>query len=247
MLEYWENMMSICSGIGTIAKTYSTVSGIWKTDKTENIENYLKQIVEDGIKIQREPERLSDHILYAQNFSSVQDVTKNKQQYIKDLRDVKEYLQPVQSAIGGTILSSAMIWTPERMQQAMNKSPWETLNDIRPIQAVYNPHPNPDMVPVLFEFDQQQYLGWQFNNILKTTFECEYNKLLIPNSNSEGSLINQSHGEGKMDYPNGTPEVPDARTYEGELHNGKPHGRGIMVFADGGTLDGYWNNGYYNP
>lgn len=244
MWDSLENVISICSGIGSIANTYQSISGIWKTDQPNNIENYLQQIVENGIKVQMEPERLSDHILYAKNFSSVQDVTKNKQQYM-ELRDVKESLQPLQDAIGGTILSSAMIWTPERMQQAMNKSPWETLIDIRPIQAVYKPHPNPDMVPVLFEFNEQQFLGWQFNNILKTTFECEYNKLLIDSSN--GDIVNLSHHEGEMDYPDGTQEYPNAISYEGELHNRKPHGRGIMIFADGGKLDGYWNHGYYNP
>lgn len=247
MLEFLENVISICSGVETVAKTYSAISGIWKTDKTENIENYLKQIVEDGIKIQREPERLSDHILYAPNLSSVQDLTKNRQQYIQDLRNVKEYLEPVQSAIGRTILSSAMIWTPERMQQAMNKSPWETLSDIRPLQVVSQANIYPDKVPILFEFNQTQYLGWLFNNQLESIFDCQYNKLLIANSNSTESIINQSHGEGNMDYPNGTPEFPNARAYQGELHNGKPHGRGVMIFADGGKLDGYWNNGCYNP
>lgn len=36
---------------------------------------------------------------------------------------------------------------------------------------------------------------------------------------------------------------PDGARYEGEFHNGMPHGKGKFIHADGDVYDGDWNNG----
>lgn len=78
-------------------------------------------------------ERLSERILYAPNLHAVEDVSRTQQQYVNDLRAVREVLDPVQRAVGTDILSSAMILTPEKMRQTLVKNPWDVLMDVRPV------------------------------------------------------------------------------------------------------------------
>jgi len=81
------------------------------------------------------------------------------------LREVRECLEPVQLALGGEILSLAMILTPDNMQNAMAKNPWEMLTDIHPINLAASPY-HVEKVPVLFSYNGMQYLGWQWRDSL---------------------------------------------------------------------------------
>ncbi|EDN68098.1 hypothetical protein BGP_2270 [Beggiatoa sp. PS] len=104
-----ESLISIMDS----SHTYNQVSGIIKGHQ-EKIIQYLERMT---INI----ERLSDNILYAPNAISVQDVSKPRQQYINDLREVRQSLEPVQRTVGEKILSSAIIFTPEKMHKALKK------------------------------------------------------------------------------------------------------------------------------
>ena len=154
-----ETFLSISGGFNTLHETYQRISGIFKADKNQQ---YLERIA-SGI------ERLSDTI-YAPSQENVIDVNQSHQRKINSLKEVKEFLEPVQRAVGGEILSSAMIWTPERMQNVMReKGPWEVLADIRPL-ALSKPPNNPDMIPILFEHQGLQYIGWQMRGVLPIMF-----------------------------------------------------------------------------
>jgi hypothetical protein len=154
-------------GLNTAHDFYKNASGIIKQP---NENNHI-------IELTKSIERLSDSILYAPNLETVKDVTQTHQRKIDNLRDVRESLEPVQQAIGQEILSSAMILTPEKMQQALAKSPWEVLLDIRPVNLAGKPPANSDMVPVLFNHAGMQYLGWQMRGTLPILFNCEYDEL----------------------------------------------------------------------
>jgi len=158
-------ILSIMGGLNTAHDFYKNASGIIKPNENNQILQLTKSI-----------ERLSDLILYAPNMETVRDVTQTRQRKIDDLRDVRESLEPVQKAIGQEILSSAMILTPEKMQKALAKSPWEVLLDIRPLNLAAKPD-NADMVPVLFNHNGVQYLGWQMRGTLPILFNCEYDEL----------------------------------------------------------------------
>ncbi|MEK8019202.1 MAG: MORN repeat-containing protein [Candidatus Parabeggiatoa sp.] len=239
MIEYFEQIISICSGLGSVAESFSKIAGVFSNPRPERIENYLQKIAEEGLKLKIEPERLSDNILYAPNLSCVEDTTKNSQEYVNDLREIREFIDPVQRALNSNILSSAMILTPEKMKQAMKKGEWGTLAHISPITQIPKQGIDPHMVPILFQHDGAQFIGWQMPNLLEN-IDCKYNKLWLPHQDEDSDT---THNE--TFFPNGTPEYPSARYYKGTVFNGKPHGYGIMKFDDGGEISGDWENGFY--
>jgi len=160
---------------GLAKDVYDTISGIRKVDHTPQV---VKQLEALNTKF----EKLGDHILYALSIQPVRDTSKNKQHIVTDLREVRQYLEPVQQAVGGDILSSAMILTPELMQQLIRKNPWQVLIDIRPVNLT-TPHSNPDMVPILFDHEGMPYIGWQLRGTLPLLFNCQYDadlRLLKP-------------------------------------------------------------------
>jgi hypothetical protein len=166
-----ETFISVLGAANTIHDSYNKISGIFRSKDNSHIE-YLDRIA-TGI------ERLSDNILYAPNMETVRDITINRQHKIDNLREVKQSLEPVQKAVGSEILSSAIILTPDKMQIAMQASPWEVLLDIRPV-SLSNPLNNPDMIPIVFEHDGTQYVGWQMRGTLPMLFDCTYDELLVP-------------------------------------------------------------------
>ena len=168
----------VVTGGSAIANIYKTVSGIIRGNKTEQ---YLKQVAEHVGDIRVNIERLSDNVLYASNLQAVRDVTQNQQRAVDDLREVRESLEPLSQTVGQEILSSAMIWTPDKMQKAMHKDPWDVLQYIRPLSHAGSVS-YPDMVPVLFEDPDShvQYVGWQKHGMLLPAFDCEYEDLWVP-------------------------------------------------------------------
>ncbi|RKZ47705.1 MAG: hypothetical protein DRR08_32250 [Candidatus Parabeggiatoa sp. nov. 2] len=167
-----ENLISIMSGSHTGHDFYQRVSGIIKGNQ-DNTTQYLEQMAVDV-------ERLSERILYAPNAISVLDVSQSRQRYVDDLRDVRASLEPVQRAVGEEILSSAMIFTPQKMQKALAKSPWEVLMDIRPVNLTAN-ETHTDMTSMLFSHNGVSYLGWQMRGALPQLFNCQYDELWRPN------------------------------------------------------------------
>ena len=110
-------------------------------------------------------EKLSENIFYVINTAAVHDLSTPTPKLLTDLGQAREALQPIQSLTGHRILSTAATATPENMRLAFKKNPWEVLDDIRPIHFV-EPHPNPEMIPVLFESRGEEYAGWQMKRVL---------------------------------------------------------------------------------
>lgn len=162
--------LSLAGGINTMVDFCKNVSAVRSGgDKTTHCLERLTCSVE----------RLSEHILYAQDLYLVKDTTQTQQHYIDNRREVRESLEPVQRAFRTDILSSAMIWTPEKMRKAMQANPWQVLVDVRPL-AYVTVHSNPDMVPILFEQEGIRYVGWQTRGVLPMIFDCEYDQLWVP-------------------------------------------------------------------
>lgn len=79
------------------------------------------------------------------------------------------------------------------------------------------------------------------------------NQVIITGTFSEGSCIEgrMEHAtgkyEGKMqnDLPQGTGTlyIGNFYKYNGEFNLGKPHGKGEIIFSEGGTFEGKWDNG----
>ncbi|MDM8567214.1 formylglycine-generating enzyme family protein [Candidatus Halobeggiatoa sp. HSG11] len=170
MLDAILGLGSVSSSLNSMVDLYKNVSGVFKGDQKNQ---YLEKMTNHLGGIETHLERLSDKILIAPDMQIVQDVTKTSQQKIENLKEVKTCLEPIQQAIGEEILSSAMILTPEKMQQALVRNPWEVLIDVRPINLVTSPN-NPDLVPVAFYHDGYQFIGWQMRGTLPILFDCQF-------------------------------------------------------------------------
>ena len=159
-----ESFLSIA---GSVASLYGIVSNI-KSGK--NFESIEKLIIDNTIEIQK----LSDNIIYLPNKLGVIDTSKSAQSFISNLRDIREALEPIQKITKNKIISSAAIETPIVMGEAMKLNPWQVLVEPRPLNLA-TPHPNPDMVPILFEHDGVKFIGWQLKGTLPLLFGCDLN------------------------------------------------------------------------
>jgi formylglycine-generating enzyme required for sulfatase activity len=180
-----EGLISVLGGFNTAHETYKRISGMIRGDKDKSAQ-YLETMCEHLGGIRGEFERLSDKILYAPDMQAVHDTTQSRQR-VEHLRNVLEYLEPVQKALDEDILSSAIVLTPDKMQQALNKSPWEVLIDVRPANLVTKPN-NPDLLPILFAHSGMHYIGWQMRGTLPILFNCEFDELWLPGKTSHGTV-----------------------------------------------------------
>ena len=119
-------------------------------------------------------ERLSDNILYAPDLKMLHDV--NAYQKEQKFRNIREQLDPIQQQIGGEILSSSIIITPQKMQQALKGNPWGVLINITPIKYAKEPNES-GFVPISFHHGHEWYIGWQKKGALPSLFDCEYQDL----------------------------------------------------------------------
>ena len=89
------------------------------------IERLLDHLQETNASL----ERLSDNIVYAPDVQVVRDTNQARQNAVRDHEQLKDYLEPLQASFG-RIVSSQMIITPDKMQKAKLKDPWEILQEI---------------------------------------------------------------------------------------------------------------------
>ncbi len=173
-----EGILSLMGGYNTVHSFCQNVSGLLRGKKEDSLQ-YLEKMNRNLEGIHAKFEQLSDHIVYAKSLNAVEDVTRSRQQKIEDLREARQYLEPVQQALGQEIISSAIVVTPEKMQQEFQKNPWDVLIEVRPASFASKPADS-DLVPILFIHNNVQYIGWQKRGMLPIMFDCELNELWLP-------------------------------------------------------------------
>lgn len=159
--------MIIDTLISIVGLGYNYVTGIRQSKTTDKFYREFE-------RLNSQFEKLSDDILYLVKEPAVKDTTTSEQKKINDLKTVKDILDPLPRLTGNKILSTAMLTTPEKMRQVFGKGPWQLLDSVRPCNEA-TPHPNKDMIPILFCYQNRYYIGWQMKGILPLLFDCEYN------------------------------------------------------------------------
>ncbi|EDN67948.1 protein of unknown function DUF323 [Beggiatoa sp. PS] len=117
----------------------------------------LKQIATDMKDTKVHIEKLSENILYAVNLDGVQATQQKQQQYINELREVRQLLEPLQQSLKQPILSSSIIGAPD---QIVSSPPRQLLRDISRLEYVIRPRVK-NWEPVLFQDKGKCYVGWQ--------------------------------------------------------------------------------------
>lgn len=159
--------MTVLGGLSSVAGLHSWASGL-KTGKV--LDQLLNEVQSLGGAHRLDVQRLSDSILYS---PALREIHTNTGRIAADLRELRELLTPLQTALGGNILSSAMTPTPSRLRDAFRSNPWSVLLEIRPVSRVTAPT-NPDLVPVLFSDQDSYYVGWQTRGALPMLFDLQY-------------------------------------------------------------------------
>jgi hypothetical protein len=157
-------ILSIVGGVSEAINIYKFGSTLAKGDDAERVLGALD-------RIHATVERLTDNILYAPGIEGLSP-TAGTAHPLNGLREARALLEPVQAALGGEIVSSGLIETPDKMERAMIENPWAVLEDIRP-QHLAVRQANPDKVPVLFVHQGVRYIGWQMRGALPVLFNCE--------------------------------------------------------------------------
>jgi hypothetical protein len=115
--------------------------------------------------------KLNDSILYDQSWRGVTDTTKAASD-MADPRKALELLDPVQRALGGTILSSGLIEAPAKLQAAMAQNPTDIFDSVTPLRWA-KPQTNTELTPILFTSDGVRYVGWLRRGLLPFVLNCE--------------------------------------------------------------------------
>jgi formylglycine-generating enzyme required for sulfatase activity len=176
-----ESAIGLIEGVVKAHELYKGITSIIIGDKKEQ---YLQQIATDMKDMKVHIERLSDTILYAVNLDGVRACKEKEQQYVKDLRQIRELLEPMQRALNQPLLTSALISAP---MPALSH-PRLRLKDISTLKMPIIPVVDYPWVPVLFEDDDaswggKYWIGWQTPEYLSQELGCEYQKHWQPNQN----------------------------------------------------------------
>jgi len=157
-------------------------------------EQYLQEIAADMTDLKVHIERLSDTMLYAVNLEGVRAAKQENQNYINDLQEIRQLLEPIQQALQQPLLASAMVTAPPTGEEF--KPPRHALTYISPLEYVTIPLiDNWDGVPVLFKEQDRYFVGWQSPRRLSKQLGCEYHAQWQGNRNE---LPSQQRGEGRI-------------------------------------------------
>ncbi len=149
-----ETALSIWEIASKTHDTYKCLSSLVFGNKQEQ---YLQQIAADMTGLKVHIERLSDTMLYAVNLEGVRAAKQENQNYINDLREIRQLLE---QALQQPLLASAMVTAPPAGEEF--KPARHALTYISPLEYVTIPLiDNWDGVPVLFKEQDRYFVGWQ--------------------------------------------------------------------------------------
>jgi hypothetical protein len=163
-------VLETCLTVVGIAKEITGLYG-WFTGIKAG--NEMKNLQRELERTRAEVQWLSRHILYAPSIEQVKDITRSRQERLNNSRAIRELLEPMQRDLDDDVLSTSVLATPEKLQQAFTRNPWDVLFDITPVNRARTPN-NPALVPILFAEGATQYVGWQIQGVLPMLFDCEY-------------------------------------------------------------------------
>lgn len=140
------------------------ISGIQQDKKIDQFINHLSNI-------NTNIEKLSDRIYYAPTIRPIISASED----IRDRREILRNIEPLAKALDREMLLTGVTSTPEKTQKGIKANPWEMLDNIRP-HNLAEQHSNPDMIPIMFENNNTNYIGWQLKGAIPILFDWEFNE-----------------------------------------------------------------------
>lgn len=148
---------------GGLASMYQAITSV-------GTGSFQKRVVDLLKRQEAHLARLTDHILYS---ATSQTIQLERQSPIRDPREIREVLEPVQRALRTDIIASSVMPTPPKLQAEFALDPWNCLDDIRPVELTrFNR--SDDWVPLMFDHSNQTFVGWQKRGMLKVAMGFAY-------------------------------------------------------------------------
>ena len=161
-------LISLSGAVNTTDNFCKNISVIWYGDQRSKL---LRNLALNNKPVWSSVECVSNKILYAPDLHSVEDTSQSKARRIEDEQELRASLESVQRALNAEIFSSAMILTPEKMQQAVIRNPWDALMGVRPT-VFFNAKIPYEGIVIQFEYSGVCYLGWHMRVALQRLFQC---------------------------------------------------------------------------
>ncbi|HAH11184.1 MAG TPA: hypothetical protein DCL54_11865 [Alphaproteobacteria bacterium] len=164
-----ETLLSFAGGVNSGFELYRNITGLFRGDRTNLILQRLDAL-------HTKYEKLESGLWYAPSILSVVDTTRTEQTVLRDPRTARELLQPIQRALKTDVVASGLINTPTRLLTKMKCNPFDLFTNSLPAEHFVRPS-DPNMVPVMFEYNGVQFIGWQTRGALPMLFDCEMHDL----------------------------------------------------------------------
>jgi hypothetical protein len=162
------NLISLSGAVNTTDNFCKNISIIWYGDQRSKI---LRDLAIHDKSTWSSIECISNKILYAPNLYSIEDLGHTQPRSINDQQELRASLEAIQRALNTEIFSSTMILTPDKMQQAIIRNPWEALMGVRPT-VFFNAKIPYEGIMIQFEYSDTCYLGWHMRVALQRLFQC---------------------------------------------------------------------------
>jgi formylglycine-generating enzyme required for sulfatase activity len=211
-----ETALTILEAATTGHDVYKCLNSLIFGDKKQEL---LEQLAADTKDIKLHIEQLSDTILYAVNLDGIRAA--EQQQYINDLREIRQLLTPIQQLSEQPLLASAMIAAPRPLEAL--KQPRQALTFISPLEYVIIPEVE-NWVPVVFQENGRYFVGWQLPTRLSEHLGCEYLPHWQPNQNE---LPPEQQSEKRIIIQNGQIQKPAPRAVDKGRESPKPAPRAV--------------------
>ena len=158
--------VSISKAILSVTGQFSEFVGSLRTGPERN--RLLDELAKANIKL----EKISEDIFYSPAVREIENARDDINTVMGDIRELKNQLEPVARTLNQCIVTSDMLATPDKMGELMKANPWSVLDNIRPVTLV-TPHSNPEMLPVMFEYEGTRYIGWQMKGAVQNLFDIK--------------------------------------------------------------------------
>lgn len=170
--------LGLLVSLGSIgAGLFDIVSGIRRTRKIE-------ELIEKVSRVVKRIEKISEGIVYVPDLDIVSSLSHGQKKELPLEQVYAESLRDLRQEIKSDLLVTRINETPTRLREAMLASPWDTLIDIRPIDAT-RIQEDPTMSPVTFRHRDTDYIGWQTKGVLASAFDLGIYPERFPFSESD--------------------------------------------------------------
>lgn len=162
---------------GGVTGTQSFVGGLRASKDMKTVVAELRQL---SVQV----DRLSKHVYAAPNSPVVSHASKHPspptgaaESKFADPLGIKDQCEALAQKARSELLTSALIWAPDKFDRAFQSNPANLLVAIRRAGDAIKMPKDKNLLPVIFQQGSDSYVGWQKRSVLEHVFEIRVDEL----------------------------------------------------------------------